>query len=257
MFIVAVGVVGFIISLINRLFYKCVNGNRVVCYATGIIGTPIHELSHALLCLVFFHKITEIRLFQIDERTGVLGYVNHSYNRKNIYQVAGNYFIGIAPIVCGSAVLYLLMMLLLPDAFQAAQTNFDTILLVVNSQRYSYILSALYEMVIGIYKGIFSQSFADWRLWVFLIICFCIALHMNLSGADIKGSLTALPIMIVLIAVFNLIFGYTDMYGSYLGVVTSAGCVLVGFLLLSVIFSLMLLVVGLIVFLLRKLIGRR
>ncbi len=257
MFIVAVGVVGFIISLINRLFYKCVNGNRVVCYATGVIGTPIHELSHALLCLVFFHKITEIKLFQIDERTGVLGYVNHRYNRKNIYQVAGNYFIGVAPIVCGSAALYLLMMVLLPDAYATAQTGFDTIMLVVNSQQYSYILSALYEMVLGIFTGIFSQSFADWRIWVFLVVCFCIALHMNLSGADIRGSLTALPIIIILIAVFNFAFGFTDMYGEYLKVVTSAGCVLVGFLLLSVIFSLMLLVVGLIAFLLRKLIKRR
>ena len=57
----------------------------------------------------------EIRLFQPDLETGVLGYVNHSYNKRNMYKVLGNYFIGVAPIVAcfwfqGCFVLYYLLM---------------------------------------------------------------------------------------------------------------------------------------------------
>ena len=114
-FIGIVYVVGFVIYLLNKLFYKIVKGNRAVCYATGFIGTPVHELSHALMCVVFMNRITEIKLFQIDEESGTLGYVRHSYNPRNLYQLAGNYFIGVAPIIMGAVILYFAMRFLLPE----------------------------------------------------------------------------------------------------------------------------------------------
>lgn len=256
LFIVIVYATGYLISLCNRFFYKCVNGSKAVCYATGIIGTPVHELSHALLCLVFFHKINEIKLFQIDEASGVLGYVNHSYNKRNPYQLMGNYFIGVAPIVVGSVVLYFLMMFLLPTAYDAANLGFRYFTMVFGDQKYSYLLSALWETVWGMIKGVFTSPLADWKFWVFIVVCFCISLHMNLSGADIKGSLLALPILIVIIVAINFILGFTPVYGGYLSVVTYIGCALVCFLLLSLVFSLFILVIGLIVFLIRKAIKR-
>lgn len=255
-FIVAVYAVGYIISLINRLFYKSINGNRFVCYATGFIGTPIHELSHAFMCLVFLHKINEIKLFQTDE-SGVLGYVNHSYNRRNPYKVAGNYFIGVAPIVVGAVVLYVLMMLLLPDAYAATRSGFETLALVVRQKKYSYLLSAVFQMVWGVIKGVILGSPADWKWWVFIVLCLCISLHMNLSGADVKGSITALPIIIVFFFAINLILGFTPIYGGFLTAATSVGCTLTGFLLLSAIFALFILVIGLIVWAIRKGIAKR
>jgi hypothetical protein len=48
-----------------------------------------------------------------------LGYVFHSYNRKSIYQTVGNFFIGIAPIISGTAALFLGLYFLLPHSFKA------------------------------------------------------------------------------------------------------------------------------------------
>ena len=89
-FVGVVYLVGFVIFLLNKLFYRLLGGGRFVCYLTGLVGTPIHELSHALMCLLFGHRIVEMRLFRVDGKSGTLGYVSHSYRKSNLYQVLGN-----------------------------------------------------------------------------------------------------------------------------------------------------------------------
>ena len=105
---------GFLLALCNRRFYANFgNYSRAVCYITGAVGTPVHECAHALFCVIFGHKINEIKLFQVNSEDGTLGYVKHSYNPKNIYHKIGNFFIGIAPIIVISAILYLLALLIM------------------------------------------------------------------------------------------------------------------------------------------------
>jgi len=79
----------------------------------GWLGTIVHELGHAIFCIVFGHKITAMKLFDPDPKTGTLGYVEHSYNSANVYQQVGNFFIGIGPILLGTAIIYFLSYLLL------------------------------------------------------------------------------------------------------------------------------------------------
>jgi hypothetical protein len=74
----------------------------------GWLGTIVHELGHAFFCVIFGHKITDMKLFSPNPETGALGYVKHTYNRKNIYQLVGNFFIGIGPILLGTVVIFLL-----------------------------------------------------------------------------------------------------------------------------------------------------
>ena len=68
---------------------------------TGIIGVPIHEISHAILALIFRHRITKVKLIQKPDPSGLMGYVKHSYNPNSLYQRIGNFFIGIAPLFGG------------------------------------------------------------------------------------------------------------------------------------------------------------
>lgn len=232
-------IVGFFISLLNRLFYIIVKQKKAICYATGFIGTPIHELSHALFCLIFFHKIEEIKLFQIDENTGVLGYVNHSYNKKNIYQLIGNYFIGIAPIICGTLIIYIATRFLLPNTYQTVGEFLGDLALLqgrgLSWNWFPYIFVTLGGMI----KAIFMEITSGFGWWIYILIVFCIALHMNLSGADIKGSLLGLPFVVAIIVVINLILGFawSSGYMSFVGFINSVGSYLMGTLLLSLIFS--------------------
>lgn len=257
-FIGAVYLVGFLISLLNRLFYSLVDHSQGVCYATGFIGTPIHELSHALMCVVFRHKIDEIKLFQIDDENGVLGYVRHSYNPKNIYQRIGNYFISVAPIVCGTAVLFLLIKLLLPQTFTMMSAYVSAY---ASYAKYGLTMQNV-SYLIGAFEGMATTLFYSytlgWQFWVFVVLALCIALHQNMSGADIKNSLSALPILIVLLAVVNavLYFILPTAYFSFIAVMNTAGGFLICGLLLALVCSLIPLTVAFLFSLLKKVLRR-
>lgn len=244
-FVVSVFVAGFLISLINRLFYRTVKG-RAVCYATGLIGTPVHELSHAVMCILFGHKITEIRLFQIDTATGVLGYVNHSYNKRNVYQRLGNYFIGVAPIVCGTALVFLVVRFLLPETFLALRGYLSEFAAMQGEGSFGEIVVRGVKAFGKMFGAFFSEAFSNYKWWIFILFAFCIALHMNLSGADVKSAVSALPALFIAALVVNfavaLISG--SAYAAFTAFLAKTGCCLIGVLLLSLTLSLLTLAVG-------------
>lgn len=239
-FVGAMYLAGFLIYLFNRIFYSSFGNSRAVCYATGFIGTPIHELSHALFCLLFFHRINEIKFFQIDDESGTLGYVNHSYNRRNLYQRAGNFFIGVAPIVGGTLVLLLAARLLLPDVYGKIAEVLS------GYARGGATVQTTFSALGGVLAAFFG-GYADPLWWVFLVLAMMIALHMNLSGADIKGSLSGLPFYLIILVALNFIFGYLPggLYASFLFVVDLAAGYLIITLVLSLIFSVVYVAVGL------------
>ncbi len=194
---------GFLIALCNRRFYANFGSHgRAVCYVTGFLGTPLHELSHALMCLLFGHKIVEIKLFQVGGKDGTLGYVNHTYNRKNLYQRMGNFFIGIAPIVVISAVLYLLARLLMPT-MTAEMTGW------IGQIDFSSGLKSVLQLLFRAVGAFFSYA-VTWQWWLFLLLGSLFALHMTLSGADIKGAWSGWIVVLLLLLLTDALLGLID-----------------------------------------------
>ncbi len=229
-------VFGYIIYLINRIIIKLGFDSKIYIY-TGVVGTVVHELSHAVMCLLFFHKITDMKLFSPSD-DGTLGYVSHSYNKKNIYQQIGNYFIGVAPIIGGTIVIYLLMWLLLPNTFDSVLGN--------NTALYNYISSGNYQNILGYLfinvKTIFSD-FTNWKLYIFLILSVFICLHLNLSNADVKGSLVAIPLILIILLIVNIVlfFIFKSAYIVFFKFIISLGTYLFAFLFISLILALFIL----------------
>lgn len=223
---------GWLISLCNKKFYSNFGRyGRTVCYVTGFIGTPVHELSHALLCVVFGHRITEIKLFQINSADGTLGYVNHTYNRRNAYQLAGNFFIGVAPVVCISALLYLAAWLLMPG-FAGDLNGFYAL----EMSDWAGSLAYIWQVI----SGFFSRA-ATWQWWVFVFAGMFLALHMNLSGADIRSAAGGLAVLLALLLAVDFIVGAVSpaALDKFTAWMFGAGCALFCFLLLSLIISLL------------------
>ena len=103
---------GLILYLLARMtrtsFVKSVGVNADM-YFTGWLGTPVHEMGHAIFCIPFGHTITEMKLFTPKSDDGSLGYVNHSYNPRNPWHQIGNFFIAFGPIILGSFIIFLLV----------------------------------------------------------------------------------------------------------------------------------------------------
>lgn len=172
----------------------------------GWLGTIVHELGHAIFCLIFGHKITAIKLFDPDPATGILGYVEHSYNSKSLYQLVGNFFIGVGPILLGTAIIYLISYLLLGlNPFQLA-ANFNS----VSSPIYSWdalaqIVQVLWTSSTSLLRDLFSwHNLSTWQLYVFIYLVFAIGSSITLSPPDIKGALKGFWIILILIFIFNL-----------------------------------------------------
>lgn len=253
-FVGVVYLVGFLIFLLNKLFYKLLGGGRFVCYVTGLVGTPIHELSHALMCLLFGHRIVEIRLFRVDQKSGVLGYVTHAYSKRNLYHVLGNYFIGVAPILLGTAFLCLMMHLLLPTAFVEFQVYLSDF---ADWQAMGYVpeqLLGVGAVFVSFLTILFSAVSQGWVFWAFLALALCVSIHMNLSGADILGSLGSLPIIFILLSLCHAVLFYmTDTaYPVFVRGLNLAGAYLAGVLMLALFLSLMSVVAAFVVWLIKR-----
>lgn len=241
--IFTVGVIfifGLIISLCRTAFCKIVgeNGNKILV-ATGIVGTPVHELSHALMCLVFGHKIVEIKLYQ-PSSDGTLGYVNHSYNPKNIYHQIGNFFIGIAPIICGSGIILLLMYLLTPSMFVEVTSELKFVELLTFDLLDPSTFAAVLDIFWSIIEIMFDfTNFGNILWWIFIILAILISSHMELSGADIKGGLIGLLYIAIILLVVDIVLYFVskDILSSITTFCASASLCIVGFLSISIVFS--------------------
>jgi len=172
----------------------------------GWLGTVVHELGHAFFCLIFRHKITAMKLFDPDPETGTLGYVEHTYDSSNIYQLAGNFFIGIGPILLGTALIYILLFLLLGlNPF-----NFVTNVDLAMPHIYSWgilttIIQTFWTSSTGLISAIFSgNNLSTWQLYVFIYLAFAIGSSITLSPSDIKGTLKGLSVILILVFIFNL-----------------------------------------------------
>lgn len=233
---------GWLISICNKLFYKNVGSNsKIVCYATGFIGTPIHELSHALFCVIFGHKIVEMKLFQINSADGVLGYVYHSYNTKNIYHRIGNFFIGIAPILVISAILVLIAKLLTPNMLALICAQTDAFSISLNSQ-------SIMHFFVGTIKAIFEYAnTVNW--WIFIVVGTFLSLHMTLSKADIKGALSGLIFVLVLVLVVDIILSLVsaEAFAKFTLVFLQVSGILNTMLFLSLIVSVIVMVISFII----------
>ena len=177
---------------------------------TAWIGTPIHEIGHLVQCFIWGHRVTKVKLLQLNSPNGVLGYVEHTYNRHSIYQQVGNFFIGLGPIFSGIGSLILSMYFLVPQSYIAF---IDQIQHHITVDEFDLsVLKIVVEAVIVIFKSLFTiENLINPLFWIFLIIAISISSHIALSKADIQGSAKGLLMIFAVLVLFNILAGLFQM----------------------------------------------
>lgn len=241
------GLCGAFISLANRCFYEYTGrfGNFVL-RVTGLIGTPVHELSHAFMCLIFGHKIHEIKMYNFKRKSKTLGYVAHSYVKRNFYQQMGNFFIGVSPIIAGGLVVTGLVRLLTPSVYKGVVACISSF----SAPGGIGLLTELEKLTVEIPTVIFGGGNVRSILWwVCMMLSLSVSVHMEISRSDIKGGLKGLAVISVLLLAVDIILGF--LFPEALGVFTSAvvsfGLHFSAFLIIPMLFSAFLLVLSLII----------
>ncbi len=187
---------GFLLSKLQTLSnsnYRRAFGWKGILW-TAWLGTPFHELGHYLFAVLFRHKINAIALFKPNKETGGLGHVDHSYKKSSIYQTLGNFFIGAAPMIFGTGILFLLLFFLL-------QNGKEIITLLVDA-RTSYM--SLLATMPSIFGMIFAKAnLVTWQFWLFLYLSFAISSHIAPSKQDRKGMWSGFFWIVLMVFLIN------------------------------------------------------
>lgn len=202
------GLVLYVFARLTRLTYVKSVGHRMDVFFTGWIGTPVHELGHAIFCVIFGHRIIEMKLYTPNSTDGTLGYVHHAYNLNSTYQRIGNFFIGVGPIIFGAVVLYAALYYLIPNReviFSDIEAQSHTLVAGVRGD-FSAGLASLWATTLTTLSSMFNAAnFSDYRFWIFLYLAICVSSHMELSPPDIKGATGGLLSLVLFFLFLNLL----------------------------------------------------
>ena len=256
----SVVICGLVVGLGERLFLFLMGPGmgRKVVIGTSLIGTPIHELSHALMCLIFRHKIQEIKLWQPCSEDGTLGYVTHAYNPKNPYQVLGNLFIGVGPIFGGLGVIMLCLNFAFPNTLASFFASTAESLGDGGIGIWGVFLAGV-QIIPHLIAEFFNDDMYLWVRIVGFVVMMSVSLHINLSLADIKGAATAIPLYLVLVLIPTVVvslIGYGAMSATLLAVQSFSTLMFAMFTIVFV-FALFQILLALIVYILRRALGRK
>ena len=200
---------GIAVGLCSAAFSRLMgSGSRAIFDITSVIGTPVHELGHALMCPLFGHKIEKLCLWSPNAERGMYGYVDHSYNKRNLWAVFGNLLIGMGPIFSGMLVTVLTLRFCFPTQWSAYLSLSATAMQTEDAVQIGESLFALLRMLPE------GFSIHPWKSLLGLAIILPVSLHVSLSRKDIKGSLKALPIYLLLTLLFALITQLIGISGS-------------------------------------------
>jgi len=222
---------GWLIHLCSNLLEKSavrLFGLRAYLYLIAWPGTIIHELGHAVFCPLFGHRITEMRLFSFNVRKDA-GYVRHSFSGRNPYQLMGNFFISVGPLILGSAAIFLSLRFIagLPMSWSAMVDGGRSVSPAGDLSAWAaQFFSFLKTMAARIYKNV---DWGHWRTYLAAYLVLSVGSAMTLSHRDISSASGGLGVTLLLLFAVNLllaVFGTSSLNDAPLVPWAASACLI-------------------------------
>ena len=192
-------VCGLTAYVIARMFSRLVGrGSGAVFDLTSAVGTPVHELGHALMCKLFGHKITRMQLWNPKPANGVYGFVEHSYSKRNLWARLGNLFIGMGPLFSGLGVTVLVLWLCYPELWNDYLDYSSGMVAEGGALPFEEVAQGVFMLFAGI-----PEAFRrDWlKSLLGLLVILSVSLHITMSPRDVKNCVGSLPLYLFLLGI--------------------------------------------------------
>lgn len=167
----------------NEAWYASAGRMRVkLMLLSGLVGVPLHELSHALTATVFGMRVVDLKLYKPDPQSNSLGYVNYLYRPGSPVHAIGRFFVGFSPTIFGGLAVSFLFNL-------TGVVNLDKVISptdlvwAAQSGNYFYVAHALTTWISCVFSSI-----GDWPAVMAVFTSMMIALHATPSRADLGGA---------------------------------------------------------------------
>jgi len=194
----------FVSSGLRNLGFEAF-GEKGFVYGFKMIGTPVHELGHAVFALMFGHRVVSVKWFDPNGRGGTYGFVKTRYTRGNPFHETGLFFSGIGPVMMCALMLYVITWLLFgtgihnlfdADIFSENFLSVDTLTMLLHS-----ITSAVKEITALLFTNADSKW---WKVVLFIYLFFSIGSSMTLSPPDVKLATKGFLFFSAILFLFNI-----------------------------------------------------
>jgi hypothetical protein len=166
---------------------------RTIVTLLSLVGTPVHELAHALASLLTLSRVAVVKLHSDEVEVGFVG-----SQRSN---PLGEIFISLAPTFFGVLVMWLAAVYIIPgfEAPAVPSPQLDLESAASFGAVFREITDFLIQFLLATYEKLFDLQWDNWRTYVGLYVVLSVGIRIVPSAADLKGLLGGLPLAALLI----------------------------------------------------------
>ena len=192
-----------VITIWDLMMHRLAPSARKLTRLTGYIGVPVHELSHALVCVLFGMRITKMAFYQPNSATGTLGFVEYRYSPYSMKHALGMALQGIAPLLAGAVIVGLLLANRGPAELPDSGVG--------------HIVGWLAGVVVGTALAAWAQAMTGPVGLGAVLLATIISMHAIPSLADIKSGLRGLIVLVGFAAAVAVAIDLFWVYGPDVG----------------------------------------
>lgn len=170
----------------------------VGCFA---LSTPLRELGHAIMAVLFMHRITDACFLNVHDANGELGFIEHSYHPRNPVAILGNFFYAIGPLAVGLFSVWAVLLLCFGDVMSDFAATVAALGESAGVLDYLRVSLSLLPAMVGAKTGAFLKVLGG-----VLLLLLCMGIFVSLAEAvqALGGFLIYAGLVFVFSAVLSL-----------------------------------------------------
>lgn len=182
------------------------DSGRPLIVFSSVLSTPLREAGHAMMAVMFLHRVEDMRLLKLHDPKGEFGYVEHSYNPHNPVAVLGNFFYALGPVITG---LFAVLIVLLTCFHGVLDPFLDQVRLLGESGAgFGSYVAATFSLIPALFAG-GDAGVAVRILGCVLLLMLCLGIHV--TPREILDALFGCGILVAVMAVVTVMLLLFDL----------------------------------------------